>query len=55
MADDAETRRRRAGRLRKQIDRLKKNRIATPAQRPDETDAEYVRRRMREVDRKRQD
>jgi hypothetical protein len=58
MSDDEEARKRRAERLRKKIDELKSDRSGAQgpdrdptAQRPDESDAEYVERRMREIDR----
>lgn len=55
MADDEEARKERARRLRKRIDDLTENDRSSEedvAQRPGESDAEYVHRRMREIDRK---
>jgi hypothetical protein len=59
MSDDEEARKRRAERLRRKIDELTSDRSGAvgpdhdpAAQRPDESDAEYVERRMREIDRK---
>lgn len=57
MSDDEEARKRRAERLRRKIDELTSDQSGAPdgdpaAQRPDESDAEYVERRMREIARK---
>jgi hypothetical protein len=52
--DDAAERRERAERLKKQIDELTRSGDQRDAdQRPGESDAEYVQRRMREIERKR--
>jgi len=53
MSDDEEARKRRAERLRRKIDELTSD-VPGPdrdpaVQRPDESDAEYVERRMREI------
>jgi len=52
--DEAAERRERAERLKKQIDELTRSvDDSSPDQRPGESDAEYVQRRTREIDRKR--
>jgi hypothetical protein len=58
MSNDEAARKRRAERLRKKIDELTSDRSGVQgpdrdpaAQRPDESDAEYVERRMREIER----
>lgn len=58
MSDDEEARKKRAEQLRKKIGQLTSNDADDASQdaskqRPGESDAEYVHRRMREIDRKR--
>lgn len=54
MADDEEARKKRAEQLRKKIRQLTSDQDADPSPepRPGESDAEYVHRRMREIERK---
>ena len=55
MDDETEARKRRAEQLRRKIGELKtppQDPAVDPEQRPGESDAEYVQRRMREIDRK---
>jgi len=60
MSDDEDARKKRAEQLRKKIGQLTSNDVDDASddaskQRPGESDAEYVHRRMREIDRKPKD